>query len=286
MVPTVFSFEKSASRVGSICYLVRLQLLQSTFQAGWMSEQTGSPEMQHLETSSGSLSENNQTLRNPNSRSICLQAVSPASQIYRMKARSKQFCNRFNAAWLEQNVWFCISTLQLDELGGKQGSSRKCRSNDTSDSHMADRILVYSRTKNVHTTSIVFTITPKPITKSPERKNPLVKSRSLRLVAWKITWNQLLEGISVSAPKLISMSRGPGSVAGYESAWNKWVSWYYWQQIDPVCAFVSGILKYLSTLFEKDLQYQTINSLRSAISPYHDYVDGKPAGNILEPVFQ
>ena len=103
-------------------------------------------------------------------------------------------------------------------------------------------------------------------------KHPLVKSRSLRLEAWKI------EGISSSATKLISISRKPSSIAGYESAWNKWVSWCCWQQIDLVCAPLRGILNYLSTLFEQGLQYRTINSQRSALLAYHDYVDGKPAG--------
>ena len=37
-------------------------------------------------------------------------------------------------------------------------------------------------------------------------------------------------------------------------------------------------MNYLSTLFEKGLQYRTINSHRSAISAYHYYVDGKPVG--------
>ena len=76
-----------------------------------MSEQTGSPgihqdKLIRLQTSAESLPENNQTIRNPNSRSICLQAVSATSQIYGTEARSKQFCNRCNASGLEQNVWF------------------------------------------------------------------------------------------------------------------------------------------------------------------------------------
>ena len=37
-------------------------------------------------------------------------------------------------------------------------------------------------------------------------------------------------------------------------------------------------MNYLSTLFEKGLQYEAINSRRSAISAYHNYVDGKPVG--------
>ena len=42
-----------------------------------------------LETSSEWLSENNQTLRNHNSRSVSYQAVLPTSSIYGMKVRSK-----------------------------------------------------------------------------------------------------------------------------------------------------------------------------------------------------
>ena len=53
------------------------------------------------------------------------------------------------------------------------------------------------------------------------------------------------------------LSRGPGSIAGYKSAWNKWVIWCCQQQIDRVCAPLSEILNYLSTLFEKGLQYRT-----------------------------
>ena len=101
-------------------------------------------------------------------------------------------------------------------------------------------------------------------------KNPLVKTRSLKLAALKITgksWKLSSEA------KLISVSRRPGSIADYKSAWNNWISW-----CDPVCAPLSGILNYLPTLFENGLQYRTINSHRSAISGYHNYIDGKPVG--------
>ena len=100
-----------------------------------------------------------------------------------MEARSKHFCNRCNAAGLEQNVCFSIPTFQLDRSGDKQGSSGKCRSNDTSDTHMADTTPVYSPTKNVHTTAIGFTIHTKPITNPLGEKHPLAKTktRSLRL---------------------------------------------------------------------------------------------------------
>ena len=54
-----------------------------------------------------------------------------------------------------------------------------------------------------------------------------------------------MEGTSYNAVKLISMSRRQGFIAGYESACNKWVSWYCQKQIDPFCAPLSEILNFL-----------------------------------------
>ena len=90
--------------------------------------------------------------------------------------------------------------------------------------------------------------------------------------------NLAIEGISSSAAKLIAMSRRPVLFASYESACNKWFSWCCRQQIDPVCAHLSEHLNHLLTLLEKGLQHRTINSHRSAISAYRNYVDGKSFG--------
>ena len=67
-------------------------------------------------------------------------------------------------------------------------------------------------------------------------------------------------------------------MAGYKSAWNKWANWYCRQQTDLPCVPLNEILNYLLTLFEKSLQYRTINSHCSAISAYHSYVNAKPVG--------
>ena len=36
------------------------------------------------------------------------------------------------------------------------------------------------------------------------------------------------------------------------------------------------VVNYLSTLFNEGLQYQTVNAHRSAISAYHNFINGKP----------
>ena len=104
-----------------------------------------------------------------------------------------------------------------------------------SDIHMADTTLVYSATKNVYTTSISFKSPTKPITKSSGRKTSTCKNQFPK-VSGKENYRKTLdmEGISSNAAKLISMSRTPGSIAGYKSTWNTCVSWCCQQQTDPV----------------------------------------------------
>ena len=41
-------------------------------------------------------------------------------------------------------------------------------------------------------------------------------------------------------------------------------------------------MNYLSTLFDKGLQYQTLNSHHTAVSVHQSYVDGKPVGKHLK----
>ena len=69
----------------------------------------------------------------------------------------------------------------------KQGSSGKCRSNDTSDTHMVATILVYSPTNNVIQRPLLLPALPTQLLNSLVEIHPLVKTRSLNLAAWKIT---------------------------------------------------------------------------------------------------
>ena len=73
-------------------------------------------------------------------------------------------------------------------------------------------------------------------------KHPFVKTWSLRLAAWKITgktWKS--KEFEAVQPNL---SPCPGNQVQLQLT-NKWVSWCCRQQIDPVCAPLSGILNYL-----------------------------------------
>ena len=136
-----------------------------------------------------------QTLGNPNSRSVCFQAVSPTFPIYGMEAISKQFWNRYNTAGLEQNVCFGIPTFQPDRSRDERGPWKKSRNDNTSDTHLADTTLVYSPTKNVHKKPIAFTRPTKPFTKSPKKKtssgeNQVPKVDDVENYRKTLEWNE------------------------------------------------------------------------------------------------
>ena len=183
-----------------------------------MSEQTGCPGMQQIHLIGNYMREF--FLKQPDSQKprqqICL--LPGCHQLPQYIARSKQFFNKCNVAELEQNVRFCIPIFQLDRLGEKQISTGKYRNNDTSDNHMADTTLVYSPTRNLHTTLIVFTSTTKAINKSPDRKTSTCENQIPKVSGVGNFRNtQEIKGISSNVAKCISMSRRSVSFAGYQS---------------------------------------------------------------------
>ena len=87
-----------------------------------------------------------------------------------------------------------------------------------------------------------------------------------------------LEGERVSklAATLITNSRSSGSISNYQLAWQSWASWYYEQQVNYFTSNIIEILSFLAFLYEKEYEYSSINSHRSAISAYHVHIDNNP----------
>ena len=74
---------------------------------------------------------------------------------------------------------------------------------------------------------------------------------------------------NVADPHLQKITNRPGK---------KWVGWCTGKEIDPFRCDINSIINYLASLFQQGYEYGTICSHRSAISAYHDSVDGKPIG--------
>ena len=89
----------------------------------------------------------------------------------------------------------------------------------------------------------------------------------------------LAKGISVEAANLLAEhSWRKGTKCTYESAWRQWSSWCLRQQIDPLCSPVESVVNYLTDKYNEGLLYNTLNIHRSAISAFHDLVEGCKVG--------
>ena len=50
------------------------------------------------------------------------------------------------------------------------------------------------------------------------------------------------------------------------------------REIDSFSSNINEILDYLTDLYKQGLQYRTINNHRSAISAFHEHIQGRPVG--------
>ena len=109
--------------------------------------------------------------------------------------------------------------------------------------------------------------------------HPLVKNDTLQLAAWIISGkNCVTQAYQKQLPNLSQNVADPHLQKNYESAWKKWVGWCAGREIDPFQCDINSIINYLAFLFQEGYEYRTICLHRSAISAYHDSVDGKQIG--------
>ena len=86
-------------------------------------------------------------------------------------------------------------------------------------------------------------------------------------------------GVSKEAAELLAKhSWRKGTITAYNSCWGQWCSWCHGRQTDPFCTPVVDIVNYLTERFDKGDSYRTLNSHRSAISAFHEPIDGVKVG--------
>ena len=157
-----------------------------------------------VEIPSTSISENLSNLRKTRDLSFCSSTVSATSMVHCMETRSIQSGNRCNAENLVQSVPLCFPTFFKDKQGLKKDIPRPSEKNVDCSSHNAVPSMVSDPSENVNIEIFCHTTTIKP-------------SGS---------------GISV-ASKLVSGTRGQGSLSNYNLSWSKRASWCGERKLDP-----------------------------------------------------
>ena len=234
--------------------------------------------LQRMETEQRNFQTDHKEFRLPTDRSFCLSGVAPTSSVRFVETGPMVLRGGCLSNVLGKSSDVCISPVLSDRSGTKQGNSGASRT-DSSNSSVARSVMVPKTVANVCPETITDPSVSNPIDQ-PSRGEPPSNARRHTNSSGLADFRKTLEaeGISNNAANLISNARRKSSISHYESAWGKWSSWTRQRKIDPVSCSLNFILDFLAELFDKGLQYNTICTYRSAISAYHNPVEGKPVG--------
>ena len=258
-----FTGDRNYSRIPSNCneYTSR-----SSFQGG--------KGLFGMETKSSNIPEYLPSSRNDGNRSFCITTVT-TSLIHCMEARPIHSGNRCNATAMDQEVSLCVPAILPNNSGTPQSSTRSNREDDSCNPNMAYSGVVSSVIRNVNRQTPSAPKTKEHSLRS-FRQTTSISDKQFHETSGVENFRKTLSlsGISETASHLIAGTRRESSTSSYESAWRKWVGWCSRKQIDPFCHGVYPILNFLGELCQANYEYRTIGTHRSAISAYHDPVEG------------
>ena len=212
-------------------------------------------------------------------RSVCFQIIQPNSKIFCLETRPTQFSYECNATRMEPGNSICISPVFFILESTLQNSKGESQYRNIDNYSMANSTLVSKSSCNV----IFSTFSTPNVSRSSEgleRGRPPLDNKQIFSTSGLEGYRETLvkSGISERAAHLIVNSKRQGSSVNYNSSWKKWSSWCYRKQIDPFRCPINYVLDFLACLYEEGYAYRSINCYRSAISSFHEKIEGLPVG--------
>ena len=212
-------------------------------------------------------------------RPLCVKNISPATKILQLETRPLLPSSRCTSPRLEGKSVVCVPSLLSD---------RKVPGKDS-------EIRAHKGSPNCPNVDVPTMVPNSPgDDNSQPKKNPNGKQnfntplrRGTPPSSEQHSESSSMEGfggprnskeLSKAASTLIRNSRAKGTRDRYSSAWKNFMGWCSEREVDPSSCTIETILNYLSSMFEKGLEYSTINGHRSAISAFHPMIEGKPIG--------
>ena len=196
-----------------------------------------------------------------------------------METRPTQFSYGSNAARMEPGSSIYISPVFFNSESTLQNSKGESQYSNIDNSSKANSTVVSKSSCNV-----IFSIfsTPNVSRRSegPERGRPPLGNKQIFSTSGLEGYRKTLvkSGISERAAHLIVNSKRQSLSVNYNAPWKKWSSWCYRKQIDPFRCPINYVLDFLACLYEEGYAYRSINCYRSAISSFHEKIEGLPVG--------
>ena len=233
---------------------------------------------QRVEVKSQCISKDLPEKGNSRHRSFCFSNISPSTNIHLLETGPVQPREGCFPNDLDQQKRICFPSFLSNRSIVKKGSNRSGNI-DSSHPRMAKSILVSSTSTNVSTKSLTSSQHSQSFDRTKQTK-PSTSRKSKLATPGMDSFREKLyaEGISKESALLITSARRSGTLSHYESAWRQWDSWCVGRQVDPIRCPLKDVLQFLTECFQKGYKYNTIAGFRSAISAFHDPVDGVSVG--------
>ena len=231
-----------------------------------------------MEAESKRLSKNLSGEGSSRDRFVCLENNYTTREVLLLETRSQEPGDGCLPTELEKFKGICFPSILPDREGAPKSSAGGGK-RPSYNSSLAIPALVSPSTSDVNKEPNFVTKVPKPSKKSsrgiappkPEQFSSTCGMDSLRK-------NLLTEGISRESAELILSSRRSGTSSHYESAWRKFCSWCSEQQIDLFRCSLTSVLQFLMDQLKEGREFNTIAGYRSAISAFHQPIDGCSVG--------
>ena len=233
--------------------------------------------LQQLETETPDLPDNNQDMGASGDRSICGQDKLPVEEIHQLETRSTGNRNRCLHSELDRNQRICFPT----NMPHKQMSEQSVGGTNTTDhnyAYVARSAMVCKTSTDVHRRPDTAPANAGPVERPHRRKSSSSDGkRNDNSGMESVRQNARNPKLSTRAKTLLGQKLAPRTRKTYESPWKRWCCWCNQQSLDPISTSVENVANFIAEE-QTRLSYSALNTTRSAISAYHDKVDGVPVG--------
>ena len=210
-------------------------------------------------------------------RSICGQDKLLVEEIHQLETRSTCNRNRCLHSELDRNQRICFPT----DMSHKQMSEQSVGGTNTTDhnyAYVARSAMVRKTSTDVHRRPDSATTNAGPVERPHRRKSSSSDGkRNDNSGMESVRQNARSPKLSTRAKTLLEQKLAPRTRKTYESPWKRWCCWCNQQSLDPISTSVENVANFIAEE-QTRLSYSALNTTRSAISGYHDKVDGVPVG--------
>ena len=240
----------------------------------------GKPKFKRMALTQKHFSKGNSGVWKPFSRSFCFKDHAPAKALHESVSRPRVHRSECSFPELGGVLSLPVPTFLPDrkvpaeiEVGGHRESYLDCPP-------MAGPSMVPYVGRTVHSPTDYPSKMAKPLEKPKRRKPSSNGSGKSPLDSFPGHRTALQsKGFSGRAANLMLNARRASSSNTYSSPWRSWQAWCSKRGLDPYNSDVTFMADYIAELFESGYAPRTIGVHRSAISAYHDPVDGMRVGD-------